>query len=218
MGPAQAGPAAVPTRVCIRAVHVMEVFPDGLEVALQCRGHMAPHASLGHASTRGGGLVWTGDVGSPVGGLSSLFKAWLKGKPWALPVLVLLVQLAPRAGCWEILGRDSILAAAEHVVQRWGLPCQRARAHPSADRRAMASQVPVVTTWPLHPVEPQGLEAPAGPRQLRGPRRPRAACGFLVRRRLTRAPRALVTRVTPCPALPSGPPSVFVLGFLCLYF
>lgn len=173
VGPAQAGPAAVPTHVCIRAVHVVEVFPDGLEVALQCKGHMAPHASLGHASTRGGGLVWTGDVGSPVGGLSSLFKAWLKGKPWASPVLVLPVQLAPRAGCWEILGRDSILAAAEHVVQRWGLPCQRARAHPSADRRAMARSLwsphGPCTLWNRGDWRPQQVpgssEGPDGPVQ-----------------------------------------------------
>lgn len=67
VGSGQAHPTATSTWVHIQAVHVMEVLPDRLEVALQCRGHTAPLTGLGHASTRDVVEAWCGpgDVGSP---------------------------------------------------------------------------------------------------------------------------------------------------------
>lgn len=182
--------------------------------------HGTPHRFRTRFHTRRGrGLVWTRGRGISLCVDCPLFsKRVLKGKLWAPGDITCPAHEAgAQVGGWEILGCDSILAAAEHAVQRGGVPCQRARARPSPGEWA-TTRSPRSPRAPCAPVEPWGLEAPAHPRRLQGPRPPRVARGFLVRRRLTRAPRALVTRVTPCPALPSGPPSVFVLGFLCLYF
>lgn len=197
---------------------IVEVLPDRLKVALQCRGHMAPHTGLGHTTWwRPGVDRGTWDL---VCGPSSLFEAWLKGKPWAPGgVTVPPMKLAPRRGgreFWDV-------TASQQQLSTWcreGPACWGACARPSPGEWPTSTS-PRSPRGPGTPVEPRGPQAPARRRWHRGPqspRPPRVARGFLVRRRLTRAPRALVTRVTPCPALPSGPPSVFVLGFLCLYF
>lgn len=147
-----------------------------------------------------------------------------------LPACEAIVQMGGRPRDSRIPGHSGIIL--EH---RCG------RAWPRGGPGSGPSRVPALTKWPRAApasLSREGLEALAPaprsrrPPPLRGGRGSRAPCGSRCpsEMRAHLRPRALATRAAPRPAscvpspprpplgLVAGPPSVFVFGFLRLYF